>query len=204
MEDVRTSEALEKEVLEEARKKAEKILKNAAKQIEDLRTQWRAKKESELAALDAETETRKALWKKEMEASFPLEMQRRKLRFMDGVFENFLRDFFKNLSGEELSRALAEKGKSFAAFFSAGKDPGLSVLYAGLSREQARAAASSVLGTAPAGLTEGEGFRGLVFCAPGGAYRCRLTAGEIENELREYHRKALMDALWGEASHAAV
>jgi V/A-type H+-transporting ATPase subunit E len=204
MEDVRTSEALEKEVLEEARKKAERILKNAAKQIEDLRAQWQAKKESELAALEAEAEARKALWKKEMEASFPLEIQRRKLRFMDGVFENFLRDFFKNLSGEELSRVLAEKGKKFAAFFVTGKDPGMSVLYAGISQETAREVASRVLGTAPAELTESEGFQGLVFCAPGGAYRYRLTAGEIESELREYHRKALMDALWGEASHAAV
>jgi hypothetical protein len=45
-------------------------------------------------------------------------------------------------------------------------------------------------------LVEGKGFQGLIFTS--GAYRYRLTADELVSELREYHRKPIMDALWKE------
>lgn len=206
MEDVRSSEVLEKEVLEDARRKAERILKNADKQIESLEKEWKGKKEAELSLLNAGAEAKKALQKKEMDASFPLETQRRKLKFFDGVFENFLLDFFKNLPAEDLIRVLAERGKRFAAFFadagaSRGDGDQIKVSYFGVTPETALRIISSLMGNgAPESrlpeLVEGKGFQGLIFTS--GAYRYRLTADEIVSELREYHRKPIMDALWKE------
>jgi hypothetical protein len=209
MEDVRSSEALEKEVLEDARKKAEKILKNAGLQIENLEKEWKEKKESEMALLDAEAGAKAALQKKEIDAAFPLEAQRRKLKFMDGIFEKFLPEFFEKLPAADLERILEEKGRRFAAFLKGEKTGGeprrtpagsadISISYAGISFEAARRIAVSLLGTGAPDPVEGRGFQGLILNGAGGAYRYRLTADEIAGELRVYHRKPIMDALWKE------
>ena len=60
MEDIKNSDILEREVFEDARKKAERILKNSERQIADLHSEWKKKTESELAALDAEFQKRMA------------------------------------------------------------------------------------------------------------------------------------------------
>jgi vacuolar-type H+-ATPase subunit E/Vma4 len=197
MEDLRSSEALEKEVLEDARKKAEKILKNANLQIANLEKEWKEKIQSEIALLDAEAGAKAALRQKEMEAAFPLEAQRRRLKFMDDAFEKFLSEFFEKLPAEDLSRILEEKGRGFAAFLN-GRTSGLSVSYAGIPFETARGIAASLLGSLAPDPVAGQGFRGLVFTGPQGAYRYRLTVDEIAEELREYHRRPIMDALWKE------
>ncbi|MDR1180262.1 MAG: hypothetical protein LBK44_07130 [Spirochaetales bacterium] len=251
MEDLRSSEALEKEVLEDARKKAERILKNANLQIAGLEKEWMEKKESEIALLNAEAGAKTALRQKEMDAAFPLEAQRRKLKFMNDVFEKFLSDFFEKLSAEDLEHVLEERGRCFVDFLKgysveneglvriaqkrdsdqslppelqertasaspespvprkgkeaysgfgtdAGKNPGLSVSYAGIPLQAAQRIVTSLLGSGAPPPSQGRGFRGLVFTGPAGAYCYRLTVGEITEELREYHRKPIMDALWKE------
>jgi vacuolar-type H+-ATPase subunit E/Vma4 len=203
MEDVRSSETLEKEVLEDARKKAERILKNAEKQIESLEKEWKEKKEAELASLNAEAEAKKNLRKKEMDAAFPLEIQRRKLKFMDNLFGQFLSDFFEKLHPEDFACVLEEKGKRFAAFLNAqnaSQSParGLTITYAGISFEIAKRITVSLLGGDAPLPVEGKDFHGLVFTGAEGAYRYRLTVDEIAGELREYHRQPIMAALWKE------
>ncbi|MDR1315351.1 MAG: hypothetical protein LBK13_00640 [Spirochaetales bacterium] len=228
MEDLRSSEALEKEVLEDARKKAERILKNANFQIAGLEKEWMEKKESEIALLNAEAGAKTALRQKEMDAAFPLEAQRRKLKFMNDVFEKFLSDFFEKLSAEDLERILEERGKCFADFLkgypvenkglatieqrrdydqslspglqgrAASASPELSVSYAGIPFQAAQRIVTSLLGSGAPQPSQGRGFQGLVFTGPAGAYCYRLTVGEITEELREYHRKPIMDALWKE------
>jgi hypothetical protein len=226
MEDLRSSEALEKEVLEDARKKAERILKNANLQIAALEKEWLEKKESEIALLNAEAGTKAALRQKEIDAAFPLEAQRRKLKFMDGVFEKFLSDFFEELPAGDLERVLEAKGRCFADFLNeppatepeaslknqvsretegarsgSGSDSGRrisDVSYAGLSFQAAQRIVTSLLGNSAPRMSEGRGFQGLIFNGPGGAYSYRLTVEEITGELREYHRKTIMDALWKE------
>ncbi|MDR1933115.1 MAG: hypothetical protein LBQ57_09890 [Spirochaetales bacterium] len=197
MEDIRSSEVLEKEVLEDARKRAERILKNADRQIAGLEKEWKEKKESGLSLLNAEAASRKELQKRETDAAFPLETQRRKLKFLDGVFENFLSGFFEKLQEEDLARILSERGKSFAAFF-AGRTGRVEVSYSGIRPETARRICSSLLGKTDGEPAEAQGFQGLIFTGPGGEYRYRLTVDEILTELREYHRKQIMDALWKE------
>jgi V/A-type H+-transporting ATPase subunit E len=202
MEDVRSSEALEKEVLEDARKKAERILKNAGLQIESLKKEWTGKKEKEIALLDADAAAKKTLRKKEIDTAFPLETQRRKLKFQNSVFEEFLADFFRKLPAEDLARVLEEKGKRFAALLGSGgsgpRAAGMSITYAGISFETAQSIAVSLLGKEAPRPAEGRGFQGLVFTGEKDAYRYRLTVDEIAGELREYHRQPIMDALWKE------
>jgi hypothetical protein len=116
---------------------------------------------------------------------------------MDGVFEDFLKEFFTNLSASDLIRVLSEKGKRAVDFF-AGKNDTIFVSYSGILAETAREISSSVLGKNSCEYKEAEGFQGLIFTGPGGAYRYRLTVDELKNELREYHRQEIMDALWKE------
>ena len=199
MEDIRSSEILEKEILEDARKKAQGIIKNADKQIAGLRKEWEEKTLAELALLSAEADTKKALRKKEAEASFPLETQRRKLRYMDGIFEKFLEDFFSQLPQEDIERVLAERGKAYTGFFAGKSLAGVRLEYAGISRDAAQRLAAALFRETP-NLEEGKGFTGIVVSGESGAYRCRLTTAELAGELREYHREAVMKQLWKEHS----
>ena len=195
MEDIRSTEILEKEVLEDARKKAERVVRNTEKQIAELGKEWKEKIEAELALLSAEAETKKALRKKEIEAAFPLETKRRKLRFMNGVFEKFLEDFFVKLPRKDLERILVKRAQVFTAFFAGKSLADLQGEYAGISAEAARSIAEALLGK-PLRFEEGAEFTGIIVSAGAGTCRCRLTVAEIAGELREYHRKAIMDALW--------
>jgi V/A-type H+-transporting ATPase subunit E len=199
MEDVRSSEVLEKEVLEDARKKAERILKNAEKQTANLRAEWNLKKEAELALLNEEFEKKKTLQKQDQEAAFPLEIQRRKLKFLAGVFENFLSSFFENLSQDDFAQVLGNRGKKALPFLTGEDAKGnIEISYAGISAETARSVAASLMGADAPAPKEGRGFRGLIFSCPGKGYRYRLTADELIDELREYHRQPILDALWKE------
>ena len=195
MENIRNSDVLEKEVLEDARKKAEKILKNSEKNITDLQEEWDSKKQSEISLLNAEFNKKTDLLQQEQESFLPLEMQRRKLNYLNDIFEKFVSSFINNLSADELVHVLSNRGLKAASFFAEhSRNDSIEILYAGISAEAAASIAALVT-EAPAP-KETTGFHGLIFSCKEKRYRYRLTVDEIIDELREYHRQPIMKALW--------
>jgi len=192
MEDIMSSEILEKEILEDARKKAQRILKNADTQIAGLTKEWMEKTKAELDLLSAEADAKKAMLKKEMETAFPLETKRRKLRFMDGIFEKLLEDFFIGLPRKDLENVLLERAKAFTAVFAGKNCNAITARYAGISQDAAEKICATILGTA-ARLEEAAGFSGCIINTEG--MSCHLTVDELLDELREFHREKIMNAL---------
>ncbi len=192
MEDIRTSESLEKEVREDARKKAERVLKNAEKQIEDLDKEWTGRIEAELSALEKDFERRKTVFEKGIGASVPLEKSRKKLRFLEERFEEALTAYLSSLGEADTVELLSRRGADAAKLL--GNPPHI-VHFSGISREAAGGIAAA-LGARNAELRQAQGYRGIVLHGENGGVRFRLTLDEAAGELRERARRKIIEALF--------
>mgnify|MGYP001181056993 CR=1 FL=1 len=193
MDEVRTSEELEKEVLEDARKKAERTLLGADKKIDEIRREGEEKIREELASLAEEYGRRKELEEKKLLASLPLDKGRRRLAFLERRLEETLSAFFSSLGEEEVLDLLSRRGARAAGLIGS---PPHEVYFSGVSREGAVKAAAS-LGVQNAEFKPAEGYRGLVFLNTHEGIRYRLTLDEVAGELRERGRRRIVDALFG-------
>jgi vacuolar-type H+-ATPase subunit E/Vma4 len=109
MEELRSTEALDREILEDARKKAQKILKTADESVKSQAQQWEKKTQETLAEIQKTYAQNTEKAKHEILARFPLD----KLRLRSEIAENFLRNamnnFLKNLSRSSLPLILEQE-----------------------------------------------------------------------------------------------
>lgn len=192
MEEVRTSESLEKEILDDARKKAERILKGSEKQAAEVKAEWDRKIEKELSLLNEEYQRRMRTSEREVKASLPLEKKRRKLRYLDERFEEFLAVFGGTLKEKELETLLAGRLAKAAPHL---RNKSLKIRYAGISEETASRIIEEGLGSPLAEKEPSKGFVGLLLESEDGGIRYRLTLEEILNFLRVYNRRPIIAVL---------
>ncbi len=106
MEELRSTEILDKEIQEDARKKADKIVKNSQKEAQNI-----------IDAVDGRIETAKQekekfyaekliRFEKDTNASLPLEKQRFLVSFEDEQVTNGIKNYLEKLSLEKLSELL--------------------------------------------------------------------------------------------------
>ncbi len=109
MEELRSTEILDKEIQTEARKKAEKIIRSAeaeaksleeevALRIEKARTDKEEKNASKLSAIE-----------KDLEASFPLEKERFLVSYIQESLDKGMNGYFSSLSEEEIMSVLMDE-----------------------------------------------------------------------------------------------
>ena len=200
MEEVRNSDNLKKEILEDARKKAERIMRNAEKQAALLRDEGEKKTSSEIADLAREYARRTAFLEKETLASLPLEKRRIKQHFLAEKFEECLAAFVSGISDEEAASVLKKRLSGTAHLLGNEK---YNVTYSGLKAETVRKILEGHLAQGQIlSLSETKRTKGLVIASANGRITYRLTFDEITEELREFHRKEIFDALFkGTANH---
>ena len=108
MEELRSTEILDKEIQEDARKKADKIVKNSQKEAQNILDGVSGRIETakqEKEKLYAEKLTR---FEKDTNASLPLEKQRFLVSFEDEQVTNGIKNYLENLSLEKKSELLKE------------------------------------------------------------------------------------------------
>jgi vacuolar-type H+-ATPase subunit E/Vma4 len=192
MEEIRTSEKLEQEILEDARRKAERILKGAEKTIADIEAEWRAKEQTFLEASRRELEQRKKRLKEEISASIPLEIKRMELRILNEKFEAFLQDFFAGLSHEEFASLIQTRLHRVSPFFQ-GKP--FSIACHGVP--QVESLVRSVVPEAKIlSMREGALPRGIQLKTEDGNVLYRLTVEELKEEVRQNYRREVFEALF--------
>jgi aspartate 1-decarboxylase len=135
MEELRSTEALDREILEDARKKAQKLLKTADESVKSQAQQWEKKTQGAIAEIRKTYEQNTEKAKHEILARFPLD----KLRLRSEIAENLLRDamngFLENLGRsslllileQELEKRIAACG---AAEFKTGSSEGSKIILA--------------------------------------------------------------------------
>ncbi|MFQ3619589.1 MAG: hypothetical protein SNJ78_01465 [Spirochaetales bacterium] len=192
MEEIKTSQRLEQEILEDARKKAERILRGGEKSVKEVEEEWNKREQAFVQEHEKELDRKKTKIEAEMSASIPLELKRIELEELNKKYENFLELFFLRLSDEEFGKLLQARLSEVALFF-ANKSVTLSYK----SVPPVKKLVESVIpGISILSVEEAETTRGLSLQTEDGAIRFRLTIDELLEEVQEKYRKELFDALW--------
>ena len=201
METVKSSEALEAQILEDARAKARRILETARKEAASLRAEGDRRVQEELGRLDAARDARRASMRSDLEATVPLDLKRLRLAFFQRKVNEALDRLFKSLSTGERDRVL---GGLVARASAAFVDQHLVVHCAGVEPEEAkRIVTANVAGAqvqeaaALAPEAAAETGTGLIVETADGRRRLRATLKELTMLLLEEHREQLLKALFG-------
>jgi hypothetical protein len=212
MEELRSTEVLDREILEDARKKAFKILKTADDTVQSQTRRWEKKTQRAVADIRKTYAQRVEKVKGEILARFPLD----KRRLRSETAENFLKDamegFLETLSREQLlsvlEREFAERLAGCAGL-DAGEGAAKPVLfYSGMNGEEAGELVKNAVSRAgqPAGSLnewdlrkeespEGPKLPALVLNVP--AVRIRASVEAAARELLEDKRAELVTCLLG-------
>jgi len=207
MEVVKSSEALESQILDDARGKANRILQEADREAEAISEEWRKKAELEAKRLDAERDSRIAAIRQELEASLPLDYMRARLSYIQETLTKALSEMFASLTPADLARIIGGHLGSIPPVF--GSTP-LVVSAIGIPPAEAKRIVEKNIRGAVVGevksmegaaegrqAADGAPDRGLIVETSDGRIRFRGTINELTALLLEEHREELVEALLG-------
>jgi len=97
MEEIRSSEVLDREILEDARKKAARFLKNADQQGKAAEAEWEKKLETDLSILERKHRERVENIIRETNARFPLDTRRMRAERAERRLREAMDDFIHSL-----------------------------------------------------------------------------------------------------------
>ena len=195
MEEIVSAEAIKAEILDEARKKAARLLGEADEESERTTAAMRAKAISVVEEIMRASEARSQRFRMETMARLPLEKTRMRVVFVDKALREALGAFIRELPEDRVAR-LAQTMLAEGAAYLAGKDLRLS--RKGLSEAAARAVAGGLLsGAASVEHFEDESMpaRGLVAEARDGSVILRATLDLVEERLLDGSRGEFAKAL---------
>lgn len=201
MEVLKTGEELERQILEDARKKASRTLEAADKECQKARVELMQALEAEYARIDADGERRIAALRAQLESQLPMDFQRIRLAWVDEAVTGSLRELLARLTQEELGQILGARLREAAGVF-AGKP--VKVFYAGLDLAVARSTveeampAACIVSLEPRkAASASPPASGLVVESADAKLRYRCTLAELESLLLENHREELAVTLLG-------
>jgi len=201
METVKTSEALEKQILDDARAKARRIREAAEKERAAILAEVERRDAEEVNRLEAAGNARLLALRADLEASLPLELKRLRLDFFQKAVEEALEQLFRSLEAGELDRVL---GGLVARAAFAFINQHLVVRCSGISPEEGRRiVTANVAGalvdesTALDGEQAADAGTGLFVETADGSRRLRATLKELTSLLLEEHREQLVRELFG-------
>jgi vacuolar-type H+-ATPase subunit E/Vma4 len=199
MEVLKTSDALESQILEDARGKARRILEAADRECARIRTEWDGKDRQEAERLDANRDAKIAAVRQELSSSLPLDFMRTRLGFIQESIMKALTELFDALPAADLEKVL---GRVLARASFAFTGAPVVVFTAGMTPEAARRLVQAAMpGAAVAEVKPLTGDdaadKGVVLQSADGNRRFRCTLRELTSLLLEEYREELMTALLG-------
>ncbi len=195
MEVLNTGEELGRQILEDARKKASRVLEAVDKECAAIREEGRRVAETEISRVRADGDRTIAAMRAEMEAALPLDFLRTRLGFIQDTVTAALRAFLEGLSLGDLAGILEGRIRKAAGAL-AGRT--VTVLHGGLDARLARQTVErAVPGIAISAVRPLPAGRGLEIESDDGRVRFRCTTAELEAELLEERREELAVAALG-------
>jgi len=203
MQELRSTDILDKEIQADARKKAEKILKKAESDCAEIL----ASVDVNIANAKAEKEnffaSKLEAYEKDQKASIPLEKQRFEVSFTQNAILSKINKYLSSLSEEDCIK-LASKNFDF------NTERKLNAYVYGFKLETAKKYLEKNLGKNLLGCQETifrkivleEDFgldtpKGIILESEDKLYRCRMTLSEVIGQLLDTYRAELSDALFG-------
>ncbi|AEJ19955.1 hypothetical protein [Gracilinema caldarium] len=142
MEELRSTEALDREILEDARKKADRILKTAEQTILSIKERWNEKLKTDLAVLEQVYHDRTKKTEGEIMARLPLDKHRLRSERSERLLRQAASEFCASLSRDRiLSLVRQELASKYTIVSGMGgfpeEDKSVSVSVHGLLKEEA-------------------------------------------------------------------
>jgi vacuolar-type H+-ATPase subunit E/Vma4 len=201
MQTVKSSEALEAQILEDARAKARRITEAAKKECAEIRAAAERRDQEEVRRMESGRESRLAALRSDLEASIPLELKRLRLDFYQDRVQAALKELFESLEPRERGRII---GGMVAKASFAFTNQNVVVRCSLLPPEEARRIVTANVAGAQVREAESlppdeaaEAGPGLFVETADGSRRFRATLGELTALLLEEHREELVKALFG-------
>lgn len=193
MEELRSTEALDREIRNEARKRADRVLVKAKENAEALKAGVDRKVADATAEAEKQSSSRLELYRKNIDASIPLEKGRYLVSFIYNSVMDAVNSYLESL-GEakrlEIIASLVKRSKEFLK----GKEVDATVV--GLDKSSAQKMLKKELGDAVASCSSGEPFlledekldglkfrEGVILRAKDSSIICRLTLDEKMKEI---------------------
>lgn len=206
MEELRSTEKLDKEIEDDARKKADRILAKAESEGKNLL-------ESVVTRIEKLTQEQRTLFEKNSadcqsgaDATLPLEKERFLVLYVQTEIVKHINDYISSLSKEKrLSLAMARWSR-YHALIGAKK---MNALVFGFDVGEAKVALEAAgvplascgqIAYEKSGVDAIEGFtvnEGIILESEDGMVKCRLALAQIVEELLAEHRAELVAALFG-------
>jgi len=125
MEELQSTEILDREILEDARKKAVRILKTADETVNAQTAEWEKKTLTNIDELDKKYEEQRETAAAKIMARLPIDKHRVKIEKIESLLYSAVETWFKNLSRQKILDILAEELKKRLAlcedFYKAAK-----------------------------------------------------------------------------------
>ena len=199
MEEIASTDALEKEILEDARKKGEKILKDGEAEAARIRSEFGERSASALAALAEDFRSRTERYEGENLARLPLERGRLKATYIDRLLRSAMDRYLSVLPADKVGGLVGGLLSRAAGLVA---DSRVTVRFRGMDETAARKLVSANLPRAQAlsyAGDEGLAAAGLLVVSEDGALSVRATLDLVGERLLDEHRGELARTLCGEA-----
>ena len=205
MEELRSAEILDKEIQDDARKKAEKILRNADSQCDQIMAQVESRLEEAKKEKEIYFNQKADQVKKDLDSSMPLEKSRFLVSYISSSIAKGINEYLKTLSSEkrfELAVSLLNQFSNLVSdrtFDAAvyGFDP--AYVKSTLS-SKVRINSCSSVEFAKSGSEAVDGIEiheGVILLSEDKSVKIRLTLEEVITELIDKYRKELAVTLFG-------
>lgn len=196
MEELRSTDALDREILEDARRKAEKTLKSAEDAAREAEAAWERKLSEDLRALEGKHAERITRRRAETFARLPLDQRRIRVERAERFLKESMDSFLRSLPRERLLAALERELSSRAAELAPGP---ARVRARGLKVHEAESVLSRALGpvrwTLEAPGADPEALPAIL--AEAGSVTVRCGIEELGEDLLRDRRGELAVALLG-------
>ena len=201
MEEFRSTEILDKEIQDDARRKAEKLLKRADDDCQKIMDELDGRIEAVSKEKQAFYAKRAESFKKDLDASLPLEKERFLVSFIDSSIIKAINRFISSLSGEEKISLLENLLRRYESKL---VDKKLMVSFHGFEKTELqkllknhKLATESIVQMSDADAVELNGNYGMIIKTTDGSVVCRVTIDELIDEIVDTYRYEVAEALFG-------
>jgi hypothetical protein len=147
MEELQSTEILEREILEDARKKAMRVLKTVDDTIRAKTSEWEKKTAAAIDELEKKNNEQKELTTEKIMARLPVDKLREKVEKIENLLQSAVESWYKDLSRQRildlLSRELSKRIAVCQEILASAKK---NVYYSGLDRNEAETVLKNIKG----------------------------------------------------------
>jgi len=203
MEEIRGTEALEREILDDARKRAERIVRKAEDEAKALQTQTEQKIKAAIDALTQEYQAKQQIAEKEVRSRLPLEKMRLEIQYRDEVLRNAVAEVLAKID-PRLFGAWCLRGLKRQVELIRGSKATISVK--GLDSAYIEEIKTLFQDAGSVSIKESEAMkaRGIIVEPDDNSYRISITENELVSWLLDEERGELASALFGQTDSSAT